>query len=223
MLGSGSVASLLSPRAAATRSTQMAKLTLAIVAQDLVRVADAVNAHDERISALEDLATTPTAAAAAPTARAAKARVGAVKRSKPAAAKPAAPKTAAEIIARTERALADAINGGSDTVTPEKAARRLARLTACVANADTPERALAWYRGTEPMPTEVRPVAPVKLNGTQARAAETARRDGPVHDAALKFTRSWLDALVSISQAEATMPKRTRWLASELHAALIAG
>ena len=186
------------------------------VAAALVQLAETLNGVTSRLDAIEAAAAVkpaPVVATAIPTTDSKPAR-----RSRPVASEPArvgddSPSAKLDRLARTLQAQI-AGTGATHYSHPE---RKLARLTACRDHADSPDRALAWYSGSEPMPDwlKAQVYPPRALNGDAARKAETRDRDAGKRDAPVRrVTGSRVDALAALaSQRGWTHKQRSALLA----------
>lgn len=171
------------------------------VAAALVQLAETLNGVTSRLDAIEAAAAAKPAPVAATAPSPADSKP--VRRSKPVASEPArvGDDSSASKLDRLASALHAQIAGTGQThySHPE---RKLARLVACRDHADSPDRAFAWYSGSEPMPDwlKAQVYPPRALNGTAQRKAETAQRDAGLRDApVVRMTAGRADQLAKIA------------------------
>jgi hypothetical protein len=127
--------------------------------------------------------------------------------------------TAAEVLdhraAQYAAQIAAETAGTKPATAYKRPAAKLARLVACRNAADTPELALAWFLGTQPMPDALRNVdRPVKHDAKPAaKVAQATKRAA--------FAASWLDELAGLAKSSGSREARAIASASSRLYALI--
>lgn len=193
-----------------------ARTSTASLAEALVQIADGLNRVTSRLDSLEAervVQSAPTAATALSQPDSAPVRTSRKPADTPARVGDDSPSGRMD---RLASALQAQIAGTGQThySHPE---RKLARLVACRDHADSPDRAFAWYSGSEPMPDwlKAQVYPPRVLNGDAARKAETAQRDAGARDVpAKRVTAGRVDQLAQLaSQRGWTHKQRAALLA----------